>query len=64
LLNPIAIQVQLLIKEKHMLTNIIVFLVGAHLGAKYPQKATLIVDTAVSFAKAVWAKVAGLVAKK
>jgi hypothetical protein len=47
-----------------MLTNVIVFLVGAHLGAKYPQKATLIVDTAVAFAKSVWAKVAGLVAKK
>jgi hypothetical protein len=59
-----AIQVQLLIKEKHMLTNIIVFLVGAHLGAKYPEKATLIVDKSVALAKAVWAKVAGLVAKK
>ena len=47
-----------------MLTYVIVFLVGAHLGAKYPQKATLIVDTAVAFVKAVWAKVAGLVAKK
>jgi hypothetical protein len=47
-----------------MLTNVIVFLVGAHLGAKYPQKATLIVDTAVAFVKSVWAKVAGLVAKK
>lgn len=47
-----------------MLTNIIVFLVGAHLGAKYPEKATLIVDTAVAFVKAVWTKVTGLVAKK
>ena len=47
-----------------MLTNVIVFLVGAHLGAKYPQKATLIVDTAIAFAKSVWAKVAGLSAKK
>ena len=35
-----------------MLTNIIVFLVGAHFGAKYPQYATLIVDKAVAFAKA------------
>ena len=47
-----------------MLTNIIVFLVGAHLGAKHPEKATLIVDKSVALAKAVWAKVSGLVAKK
>ena len=47
-----------------MLTNVILFLVGAHLGAKYPQYATLIVDKAVALVKAVWAKVAGLVAKK
>jgi hypothetical protein len=47
-----------------MLTNIIVFLVGAHLGAKHPEKATLIVDKSLALAKAVWAKVAGLVAKK
>lgn len=47
-----------------MLTNVILFLVGAHLGAKYPQYATLIVDKAVGLAKAVWAKVAGLLAKK
>ena len=65
LLNPIAIQVQLLTyKGETMLTNIILFLVGAHLGAKYPQYATLIVDKAVALVKAVWAKVAGLVAKK
>jgi hypothetical protein len=64
-LNPIARQVQLLTKkEKHMLTCIIVFLVGAHLGAKYPEKATLIVDKSVALVKAVWAKLAGLVAKK
>ena len=47
-----------------MLTNVILFLVGAHLGAKYPQYATLIVDKAVALVKAVWAKVAGLLAKK
>ena len=47
-----------------MLTNVIVFLVGAHLGAKYPEKATLIVDKSVALVKAVWAKVTGLVAKK
>ena len=47
-----------------MLTCIIVFLVCAHLGAKYPQKATLIVDKSVALVKAVWAKVSGLVAKK
>lgn len=47
-----------------MLTNVIVFLVGAHLGAKYPEKATLIVDQSVALAKAVWAKLVGLVAKK
>jgi hypothetical protein len=51
-------------KEKHMITNIIVFLVGAHLGAKYPQKATLVVDTAVGLAKSAWAKVSALVSKK
>jgi hypothetical protein len=47
-----------------MLTNIILFLVGAHLGAKYPQYATLIVDKALALAKAAWAKVSALVAKK
>ena len=47
-----------------MLTNVILFLVGAHLGAKYPQYATLIVDKTVALVKAVWAKVTGLVAKK
>jgi len=47
-----------------MLTNIIVFLVGAHLGAKHPAKATLIVDKSVALVKAIWAKVNGLVAKK
>lgn len=46
-----------------MLTNIIAFLVGAHLGAKYPQKATLVVDTASGLAKSAWAKVSGLVKK-
>ena len=47
-----------------MLTNVILFLVGAHLGAKYPQYATLIVDKATALVKAVWAKVTGLLAKK
>jgi hypothetical protein len=47
-----------------MLTNIIVFLVGAHLGAKYPQYATLVVDKAVAFAKSLVAKVKELLAKK
>ena len=47
-----------------MLTNIIVFLVGAHLGAKYPQYATLIVDKAVAFAKAVVNKLKDTLAKK
>jgi hypothetical protein len=40
-----------------MLTNIIIFLVGAHLGAKYPTQATLIVDKATALVKALWAKV-------
>jgi hypothetical protein len=47
-----------------MLTNIIVFLVGAHLGAKYPQHATLIVDKAVTFAKSLVAKLKDLLEKK
>ena len=47
-----------------MLTNIIVFLVGAHLGAKYPQYATLIVDKAVAFAKAIVNKLKDTLAKK
>lgn len=47
-----------------MLTNIIIFLVGAHLGAKYPQKATLVVDTALGLLKSAWAKVSALVSKK
>lgn len=47
-----------------MLTCLIVFLVGAHLGAKYPQYATLIVDKSVSVAKSLVAKVKELLAKK
>jgi uncharacterized membrane protein len=47
-----------------MLTNIILFLVGAHLGAKYPKYATLIVDKAVALVKAAVAKVKDLLAKK
>ena len=47
-----------------MLTNIIVFLVGAHLGAKYPKYATMLVDQAVAFAKSLVAKVKELLAKK
>jgi hypothetical protein len=52
------------VKEKHMITNIIIFLVGAHLGAKYPQKATLVVDTALGLLKSAWAKVSAFVSKK
>ncbi len=47
-----------------MLTNIIVFLVGAHFCEKYPQYATLIVDKAVSFANSLVAKFKELLAKK
>ena len=47
-----------------MLTNIIIFLVGAHLGAKYPKYATLIVDKAVAFAKAVVNKLKDTLTKK
>ncbi len=47
-----------------MLTNIVLFLVGAHLGAKYPQYATLIVDKAVALAKAVVNKLKDTLAKK
>ncbi len=47
-----------------MLTNIVLFLVGAHLGAKYPQYATLIVDKAVSLQEAVVNKLKDTLAKK
>jgi len=47
-----------------MLTIIISLLVGAHLGAKYPDKATLIVDKATELTKALVAKVKSLVATK
>lgn len=47
-----------------MLQCLIIFLVGAHLGAKYPKYATLIVDKAVALAKSLVAKVKELVAKK
>jgi hypothetical protein len=47
-----------------MLTCIVVFLVGAHLGAKYPKYATLIVDKAVALAKAVVNKIKDTLAKK
>jgi hypothetical protein len=40
-----------------MLTCIIVFLVGAHLGAKYPQQATLIVDKSIALVKSVIEKI-------
>ena len=40
-----------------MLTCIIVFLVGAHLGAKYPQYATLIVDKSIALVKSVIEKI-------
>lgn len=44
--------------------NIVIFLVGAHLGAKYPQQATLIVDQSVALVKALVAKVKDALAKK
>ena len=47
-----------------MLTCIVVFLVGAHLGAKYPKYATLIVDKAVALAKTVVNKIKETLAKK
>jgi len=47
-----------------MLTCLIVFLVGAHLGAKYPKYATLIVDKAVALAKAVINKIKDTLDKK
>ena len=47
-----------------MLTNIVLFLVGAHLGAKYPKYATMLFDKAVAFAKSLVAKVKELFAKK
>ena len=47
-----------------MLTNIVLFLVGAHLGAKYPKYATMLVDKAVAFAKAVVNKLKDTLAKK
>lgn len=47
-----------------MLTNIVLFLVGAHLGAKYPQQATLIVDQTTALVKALVAKVKDALAKK
>ncbi len=47
-----------------MLTCIVIFLVGAHLGAKYPKYATLIVDKAVALAKAVTKKIKDTLGKK
>jgi len=47
-----------------MLTCLIVFLVGAYLGAKYPKYATLIVDKAVALAKAVINKIKDTLGKK
>jgi hypothetical protein len=47
-----------------MLTCLVVFLIGAHLGAKYPKYATLIVDKAVALAKAVINKIKETLAKK
>lgn len=46
-----------------MLTCLVVFLVGAHLGAKYPTKATFIVDKAVALGKAIVNKIKGLSSK-
>ena len=47
-----------------MLTNIALFLVGAHLGAKHPKYATMLVDQAVAFTKSLVVKVKQLLAKK
>lgn len=42
-----------------MLTCLIVFLVGAHLGAKYPKQATYIVDKSLALAKSLVNKIKG-----
>ncbi len=42
-----------------MLSSLIVFLVGAHLGAKYPKQATYIVDKSLALAKSLVNKIKG-----
>ena len=42
-----------------MLTSLIVFLVGAHLGAKYPKQATFIVDKSLALTKSLVDKIKG-----
>lgn len=46
-----------------MLTCLIVFLIGAHIGAKYPKQATLIVDQSIVLAKKIAEKIKGLLNK-
>lgn len=46
-----------------MLTCLVVFLVGAHLGAKYPKKATYIVDKSLELVKSLVNKIKGLSSK-
>lgn len=46
-----------------MLTCLIVFLIGAHLGAKYPKQATLIVDKSIVLAKKIAEKIKGSLKK-
>jgi hypothetical protein len=46
-----------------MLQCLIIFLVGAHLGAKYPKQATFIVDKAVDLGKAAVNKIKGISTK-
>ena len=40
-----------------MLTSLVIFLVGAHLGAKYPKQATFIVDKSLELAKSLVNKI-------
>ena len=42
-----------------MLTSLIVFLVGAHLGAKYPKQATFIVDKSLALTKSMLHQIPG-----
>ena len=42
-----------------MLTSLVIFLVGAHLGAKYPKQATYIVDKSLACARSLVSKIKG-----
>ena len=46
-----------------MLISLVIFLVGAHLGAKYPKQATFIVDKSLELAKSLVNKIKGLSSK-